>query len=171
MSELESPEFWAAVGFCLIVIAGAKPVFQKLKVWSQSQAETVQKELGEAHTLRKEAEDLYARYEEHTRHLDKEKAAILQAAEKEVLSLQQDADEALSNRLAHKQQDVQERIALIQENAHKDLVDKMLQQVISKTKDLLSEKEIRQTSADMDIALDQVLKTLEQSKSLLSLKS
>lgn len=168
MSELENPEFWAAVAFCIIVAIGIRPVLRKLKVWSQDQAELVKKELNEAHLLRQEAEDLYAKYEHHTQNLDQEKAEILQSAEKEVLFLQQEADENLSNRLAQKKREVQDRIQLIQENTRKDLTEQILEQVVSKTKEVLSDKSIRQTPADMDAAIDQVFSTLEKHKTLLS---
>lgn len=167
MSELENPEFWAGVAFCLVVFAGIRPVFKKFKIWGHGQAEIVKKELDEAHALRKQAEDLCAKYEQHTRNLEQEKAEILQSAEKEVLTLQQEADEKLSNRLDQKKREVQERIQLIQENTRKDLTQQVLQQVVDKTKEVLAEKSIRQTPADMDEALSQVFNTLEQNKTRL----
>lgn len=164
MSEFENPEFWAGIAFFLVVSVSIRPAFRKFKIWGQKQAESIKKELNEAHALRKQAEDLYAKYEKHTQNLEQERAEILQSAEKEVLSLQQESDEKLSNRLEKKKREVQNRIQLIQDNTHKDLTNKILYQVIEKTKEILSERPIRQTTDDMDNALEQVFKTLEKSK-------
>ena len=165
MEELQNPQFWMAVAFCCIFVLAIRPLKNKLSVWGQEQAKTIQKELDEAAFLRKQAEDLYTEYEEHTKNLDKERAQILRSAEKEVIIIQQEADEKLSNHLDYRKKDVQSKIQSIQENATKDITQQLLQQVMNQTKELLTENPIRQTEKDMDDALDKVFKILEKQTS------
>ena len=55
------------------------------------------------------------------------------------------------------------RISSIEENTRRDLTNTMMSQVMDKTKSLLSEKKICQSSKDMDRAINDVLKLLEES--------
>ncbi len=163
MSELENPEFWVSVGFCLMVLFLSFPIGKKIKSWAKGRAILVKNELDEAHTLRCEAEALYSKYEMHTKNLEQEKAEIMLSAEKEVVALQKEADERLSNKIDRKKQDVQSRINLIRDNTRKDLTAMMMAQVMAKTKECVSEKNIRQTPQDMDKALEDALNILERS--------
>ena len=108
-------------------------------------------------------EKLFNDYEERTQNLEQEKAEIMMVAEKEVVALQKEADDRLSKKIERKRQDVQDRVALIKENTKKDLASTMMQQVMTKTKSLLAEKNIRQSSDDIDKAIDDVLGILEKS--------
>ena len=156
ITELQNPQFWMAVAFCLIVIFAIRPVKKKLSAWGEVQAKSVSKELDSAAQLRKQAENLYLEYEEHTKNLDKERAQILRAAEKEVITIQQEADEKLSQRLEYRKKDIQDKIQSIEENATQDMTDLLLNQVMTQTKKLLTEKPIRQTDKDMDDAIDKI---------------
>ncbi len=163
INELSNPEFWVGVGFCIVVLGLSFPVVKKMRVWAKGQSEIIKNELKEARDLRVEAEALYQRYEAHAKNLDSEKALIMQEAEREVVALQKDADEKLSKKIERKKQDVQDRINLIHENTRKDLTSVMMTQVMNKTKDLLSKKQICQSESDMDKAIDDVLSKLEKS--------
>ncbi len=160
--ELQNPEFWVSAAFCLVVFAGIRPVSRKISVWSKGQAALVQKELDDAHGLRQEAEDLYAEYEGRTKNLDKEHADIIRGAEQEVIVIQQDADERLSQKLAVKKKEMQDRIQSIQSNARTELTQAMMGAVMQKTKQLVASQSIRQSEQDMDKALEQVLSVLEK---------
>ncbi len=159
--ELQNPEFWVSAAFCFVVIAGAKPVSKAIQSWGKGQADRVQKELDDAHNLRQEAEDLYAEYEGRTKNLDKEHADIIRGAEQEVITIQQAADERLSQKLTAKKKEVQDRIQSIQDNARLELTRAMMDTVMKKTKQQVSKQSIRQSEKDMDKALDQVLSVLE----------
>ena len=166
MEELQNPQFWMAVAFCLIVILAIRPAKKKLSVWGEAQAQVVQKELDSAAQLRKQAEELYTEYEEHTKNLDKERAQILHSAEKEVVRIQQDADEKLSQRLEYRKKDIQSKIQSIEENATQDITNLLLDRVMTQTKELLTDKPICQTEKDIDDALDKVFKILEKQTSV-----
>ena len=121
------------------------------------------KEINESKKLRKEAEDLYATYENHTKNFEQEKDLILEEGKREVFELQKEADARLSKKINRKRQDVQMRISSIEENTRRDLTNTMMSHVMDKTKSLLSEKKICQSSKDMDRAINDVLKLLEES--------
>ena len=163
MSELANPEFWVGIGFCLVVALLYKPILKKTKSFAQAQSNNVQNEIDESKKLRKEAEDLYNTYENHTKNFEQEKDLIIEEGKREVFELQKEADERLSKKINRKRQDVQMRISSIEENTRRDLTNTMMTQVMDKTKSLLAEKKICQSSKDMDRAIDDVLKLLEES--------
>ena len=163
MSELSNPEFWVGIGFCLVVALLYKPILKKTKSFAQAQSNNVQNEIDESKKLRKEAEDLYNTYENHTKNFEQEKDLIIEEGKREVFELQKEADERLSKKINRKRQDVQMRISSIEENTRRDLTNTMMTQVMDKTKSLLAEKKICQSSKDMDRAIDDVLKLLEES--------
>ena len=165
MSELSNPEFWVGVSFCIVVGFLIYASRKNVKAWAVGQSDLVKNELQEAHNLRLEAEALYQEYEQRTQNLDSEKAEIMQQAEREVVALQKEADDKLSKKIERKKQDVQDRINLIHENTRKDLTNVIMGQVMDKTKDLLSKKQIRQSSQDMDHAIEDVLEKLEKTLS------
>lgn len=163
MSELANPEFWVGVGFCLVVVSLARPVFSKIKLFAKAEATSIRQQIDEAKQLRVEAENLYQTYEERTKNFEQEKNALIQEAEKQVIQLQKEADDKLSKKIDRKRQDVQSRIDSIEENTRRDLTNSMMTQVMGKTKSLLAEKSIRQSEKDMDKALNDVLSLLELS--------
>ena len=165
MSELSNPEFWVGVSFCIVVGFLIYAARKNVKTWAAGQSDLVKNELQEAHNLRLEAEALYQEYERRTQNLDLEKAEIMQQAEREVVALQKEADDKLSKKIERKKQEVQDRINLIHENTRKDLTNVIMGQVMDKTKDLLSKKQIRQSSQDMDHAIEDVLDKLEKALS------
>ncbi len=160
--ELQNPEFWVSAAFFLILFVGMRPISRKLKVWGKGQALLVQKELDDAHGLRQEAEDLYEEYENRTKNLDKEHADIIRSAEQEVIVIQQEADERLSQKLTAKKKEVQDRIESIRSNARTELTKAMVDAVMAKTKQQVSIQPIRQSEKDIDKALEQVLSVLEK---------
>lgn len=163
MSEFANPEFWVGVGFCLVVALLTKPVGGKIKSFGQKQSALVRNEIEDAKKLRQEAEELYKTYEERTKNFEQEKSFIIEEGKKEVFELQKAADDRLSKKIERKRQDVQMRIVSIEDNTKRDLTDKMMTQVIEKTTNLLADKKIRQSSKDMDNAINDVLSLLEKS--------
>ncbi len=162
MNEFANPEFWVGVGFCLVVALLMRPVLSTAKSFGKTHADSIRKEINDAKRLRAEAEELFRTYEDHTKNFEREKEQILEEGKKEVVELQKEADERLSKKIARKRQDVQVRIASIEENTRKDLTNAMMTQVMDKTKSLLAEKNIRQSQKDMDEAINDVLFQLEK---------
>lgn len=164
--ESQNPEFWVSVAFCLAFGSLIRPVIRKAKSWGQTQAELVQKELDNASSLRQEAEDLYAEYELRTKNIERERADILREAEQEVVQIQQEADDKLSQKLALKKKDAQIRIHSIEENACQNLSHILLDKVMSQTKEIVSQQSIRQSEKEMDSAIDRIFTILEEKKSV-----
>ena len=104
----------------------------------------------------------YAKYVDNTKNLEQEKAKIMQKAEKEVIELQQAADEALSQKLDRKKKDVKARIELIQKNTQQDLTNQLMTQVVAQTKEILLQQKSAVTEKDMDKELKKALQILNQ---------
>lgn len=162
MNELSNPEFWVGVAFCLVIVVFVRPVIKKARAWGKGQAEIIRNELSHAHLLRVEAEKLYEKYEAKAKNFDKEKESILEEGEKEVVALQQESDIQLQKKIEQKKKDVQARVEMLHENMSKDLTDMMMKQVMEKTKSVISQKNVRQKTEDMDKALNDVLTIFEK---------
>lgn len=162
MSELQNPEFWVSLAFCLVVLIAIKPLKKKLADWGAERAQKVKRELGESADLRKQAEELYAEYKARTKNLEKECAEIINAAKKESLNIQQEADEKIVERVSFRKKEVQDKIRSIEESTGQDITARLLAQVMDKTKEMLTEQSVRQSEKDMDKALDNVFKVLEK---------
>lgn len=164
MTELQNPEFWVALAFCLVVLVMIKPLKEKLSVWGAERAAGIKKELDDSHRLRKEAEDLYEQYCLRTQNADKECLDIINEAKQEAVIIQQEADEKICERLAVRKKDVQDRIRAIEENTGQDITAVLLNQVMNKTKDIMLSESVRPSEKDMDKALDKVFQVLEKVK-------
>ncbi len=162
MIDFQSPEFWLATCVCLVIVLMARPVSKSLGVWGKNQAAAIKKEIDTASTLRKEAESLYQEYEEKTKNVEKEKINILTIAEKEAFLLQQKADKELSEKIGHKKVKINEKIALIELHAQKEMMTKMLRQVVDKTNQKLKTAAIRQDEASMDTAIENAFTQLKK---------
>lgn len=162
MAELQNPEFWVSLAFCLVVLLAIKPLKAKLSAWGEERAQTVKKELGESANLRKQAEELYAEYKTRTQNLEKECMEIINAAKKESINIQQEADEKIVERVAFRKKEVQDKIRSIEETTGQDIAAHLLAQVMDKTKEMLTEQAVRQSEKEMDKALDKVFKVLEK---------
>lgn len=162
MTELQNPEFWVGLAFCLVVLFLIKPLKQKLSVWGEKRAEEIKHEFDESASLRKQAEDLYAEYKTRTKNLDKEYLDIVNEGKKEAVSLQQQADDQICERLAVRQKEVKEKVQMIEDSAGQDITNILLKQVISKTREMLEEEPVRQSEKEIDAALEKVFKVLEK---------
>lgn len=162
MTELQNPEFWVSVAFCLVVLAAIKPLKQKLSDWGEKRAQAVRREIDESAKLRTQAEELYAEYKTRTKNLEKECTEIINTAKKESVRIQNDADEKIAERVAFRKKEVQDKIRSIEENAGQDIVAHLMTRVLDKTKEMLTEQEVRQSEKEMDKALDKIFKVLEK---------
>lgn len=162
MTELQNPEFWVAFAFCLVVLLMVKPLKQKLSVWGAARASLIKKEIDESHQLREKAEALYDEYQNRTKNSDKECIEIINEAKKEAILIQQDADEKICQRLAARKKDVQDRIRAIEENTGQDITAILLEQLMTKTKEMLQDESVPPSEKETDKALEKVFRVLER---------
>ena len=137
-------------------------------MWGQARANEVQAKLDEPANLRKEAEALLAKYENHTKNRDAEYADIMKQAEAEIDFLQKDFDERLKERLARKDKETEVRLQMIYDNGVKDMKNKMLKLVVKRTYEILSHhhKTKKDAGLEIDKSLDSIYETLKQNMHL-----
>lgn len=166
--SIQGPEFWMSFAFFAIIFLAFRPLKKFLATWGQKRAEEVQAKLDEPARLRKEAEALLAKYENHTKNRDTEYADIMQQAQNEIDFLQKDFDERLKERLARKDKETETRLQMIHDNGIKDMESQMLKQVVARTYEMLTHhhKTKKDVSQDIDRALDNVYETLKQNMHL-----
>ncbi len=161
MSTVNSPEFWMAVAFVLLVVIAYNPTRKFLIAWGAKRAQTISDEIENAAALRAEAETLLEQYEGHTQNRNAEKDALILEGEQAVRVMQQEMDDALKIRIAQKQQDTADKISLMHKTVQQNLKQDILQKVVQKTTALLETSAVHETEPDVDRALEKAYQSLE----------
>jgi F-type H+-transporting ATPase subunit b len=108
---LESPEFWVAIGFVLLVVGIAKPVSKGIGAALDTRAEKIRSTLAEAEKLRQDAERLLAEYERKTRDAMRESEDIVAQARAGAERMAAEAEASLAIALKRREQLAIEKIA------------------------------------------------------------
>ncbi|MBR5129672.1 MAG: hypothetical protein IKV03_00395 [Alphaproteobacteria bacterium] len=166
--SIQGPEFWMSVAFFAIILGAFFPLKKFLNGWGKRQAAEVQAKLDEPANLRKEAEALLTKYENHTKNQDQEYVDIMKQAKSEIDFLQKDFDERLKERLVRKDKETEARLQMIRDNGVKEIENQMLKMVVKRTYDMLTQhhKTSKNASKEMDRALENVCETLKQNMHL-----
>ncbi len=166
--SMQGPEFWMSFAFFAVILIAFRPLKKKLSAWGQNQAAQVQAKLDEPANLRKEAEALLTKYENHTKNKDKEYAEIMAQTQNEIDFLHADFDERLKERLIRKDKETEVRLQMIHDNGIKDMESQMLKMVVKRAYEMLTthHKTQKDAAKDIDKALDDVYKTLKQNMHL-----
>ncbi len=157
---IQSPEFWMTVAFCAVVFLAARPLSRFLKEWGQKQAAHIKNQIDETAALKKQAQDLLEKYENHTRDQEREAAVLLEEAEKEIDYLKEAADRDLQEKLENKAEAVELRLKAVWENSERLIRARLLEKTIEKTKKIISEKE--ESVSDTQAALTMIFKALDE---------
>ncbi|MGN1063026.1 MAG: hypothetical protein ACI4QM_01730, partial [Alphaproteobacteria bacterium] len=100
---IKGPEFWMTFAFFLVLALAVRPIGRILSQWGQARADEIRAKLDEPVRLRTQAEELLAKYENHTKNRTQEHNEIIRAAESEIDFLQKEADQKLKDRLMRKE--------------------------------------------------------------------
>lgn len=159
---IKGPEFWMTFAFFLVLILAVRPIGRILSQWGRARADEIRAKLDEPVRLRTQAEELLAKYENHTKNRTQEHNEIIRAAESEIDFLQQEADQKLKDRLMRKENETAVRLQMIHDNGIKELKNQMLRAIINRTYEILG-KNVRQVNRqqEMDRALERVYASLE----------
>lgn len=165
---IQGPEFWMSFAFFAIILLAFSPLKRFLATWGEKRAAEVQAKLDETAGLRKEAEALLAKYENHTKNKEAEYADIMKRAKDEIDFLQADFDERLKERLARKDKETETRLQMIHDNGIKDMESQMLKRVVARTYEVLTHhhKTKMDASEEIDKSLESVYETLKQNMHL-----
>lgn len=165
---VKGPEFWMSFAFFAVILIAFRPIKKRIQAWGGAYAAQIQAQLDQPANLRKNAEELLAKYEERTKNRDIEYADMMKQAEAEIDFLQQDFDQKLKERLHRKDVETQLRLQMIHENGVKEMENKMLKLIVDRTYEMLAKHTAHKNSAkEVDVALDCIYSSLKENAHLI----
>jgi len=117
MRLFADPEFWVAVAAAVFIAVVWKPARKALIGSLDERAARIRAELDEARTLREEAEQLLAQYQQKEREAAAEAAAIIAHAREEAERIAAQSARDLEQAVVRRQHLAEERIAQAEQNA------------------------------------------------------
>lgn len=140
MEALHSPEFWVAVGFIVLVLAGARRGWMTIKSGLDDRAERIRTSLDEAARLRDEAQHLLAEYQRKQRNAAKEIDDLLAAARAEAERASAHASRTLDELVKRREQLAVDKIAQAEADALQAVRNTAVDVAIAATYRLLGDK-------------------------------
>lgn len=137
---LQTPEFWVAVGFIVLVVVIAKPAARAMVAGLDSRAERIRRSLDEATALREEAQHLLAEYQRKQRDATREIDDMLAHARAEAERNSRSAAEALEAALKRREQLAMDKIAQAESDAVQAVRDTAVDIAIAATRKLLTDR-------------------------------
>lgn len=154
---LDSPTFWVAVAFVILMALILKPVSKAVIAALDARQERIRSELDEAQRLREEAQKLLAEYKRKQRDAVQEAEDLLTNAKAEAGRLSKQAQADLEAVLQRREQAALDKIAQAEAQAIQDVRDQAVDMAVSATRTLLSEN---MDAAKSDDLVDQAIKEL-----------
>src|SRR5690606_19827659 len=140
MGAIQTPEFWVAVGFIVLVVVIAKPAARAMVAALDGRAERIRKSLDEAATLREEAQHLLAEYQRKQRDAARELEDLLAHARTEAERNGRTATEALETSLRRREQLAMDKIAQAEVDALQAVRNAAVDIAIAATRKLLADR-------------------------------
>ena len=108
---MNTPEFWVAVGFLILLAVLFKPVKKIIIASLDSRAEKIRSSLDEAEKLREEAQHVLADYQRKQREAAKEIEGLVANARSQAEAMRREAENSVKNALARREQVALEKIS------------------------------------------------------------
>lgn len=140
MGVLQTPDFWVAVGFTILILAIAKKVWSALKTGLDARTDRIRSSLDEAARLREEAQHLLAEYQRKQRDAAKEIDELLAAARAEAERSSANAKKSLENLVARREQLAIEKIAQSEADALQAVRNTAVDVAVAATRQILRTK-------------------------------
>ena len=110
MALIETPEFWSALAFILVVLFATDPLERALKAWGRRKAEAIQSQFDEAKKLVEQAEKLKQQYETAYARRGLERQKLMREAETEIRFLETEILSQSADQIGRKTQEVEMRL-------------------------------------------------------------
>ena len=140
MAALQTPEFWVAVGFLVLMALIAKPAWKAVSTGLDARAEKIKASLDEAASLREEVQSLLADYQRRQRDATREVDEMLANAKTEAERTAQEAADALVDSLKRREQLALDKIAQAEAEAMLAVRNTAIDVAISATQRILTEQ-------------------------------
>jgi F-type H+-transporting ATPase subunit b len=138
-NHLETPEFWVAVGFLVLMVVLYRPALRFILAGLDGRADKIRSDLEEAQKLKDEAQHLLADYQRKQRDAAKEIEGLIAAARKEADALQKRAKEQIEASLERRERLADEKISQAEADAVATVRNAAVDIAISATAKLLGE--------------------------------
>ena len=130
---LESPEFWVAVGFVILVVGIARPVARAMGNGLDARSTQIEESLDEARMLREEAQSLLAEYQRKQRDAAREAELMIEQARAEAERLNTEASVALDRVLERRETLARDKIAQAEAEAVREMLNVAVDVAIAAT--------------------------------------
>tara|TARA_B100000676_G_scaffold288164_1_gene319472 strand:+ start:7497 stop:7976 length:480 start_codon:yes stop_codon:yes gene_type:complete len=154
---MQSPDFWVAIGFLLLIGFILKPAWRFIKDSLDTRAKKIAESLNEAASLREEVQHLLADYQRKQRDAAREVDQMLADATNEAERLCQDETEKLMQSLQRREELAEDKISQAEADAIQEVRNRVVETSILATQRIL-EKQLDQKTATT--LLDQSIKQL-----------
>tara|TARA_Y100001936_G_C16072197_1_gene671492 strand:+ start:2266 stop:2745 length:480 start_codon:yes stop_codon:yes gene_type:complete len=154
---MQSPDFWVAIGFLLLIGLILKPAWRFIKDSLDTRAKKIAESLNEAASLREEVQHLLADYQRKQRDAAREVDQMLADATNEAERLCQDETEKLMQSLQRREELAEDKISQAEADAIQEVRNRVVETSILATQRIL-EKQLDQKTATT--LLDQSIKQL-----------
>lgn len=138
MAALQTPEFWVAIAFLILMGLIAKPGWKAITTGLDTRTERIRTSLDDAAKLREEAQHLLAEYQRKQRDTAKEVDELLAAARSEAQRLAADATERLDEALQRREQLALDKIAQAESDALHAVRDTAIDIAMAATRHILA---------------------------------
>lgn len=146
---LESPTFWVAVSFLILVGLIAKPAGKAIIKALDDRTERIRATLDDATKLREEAQHLLADYQRKQRDAAKEIDDLIASAQAEAKNLAAEAAVKMEETLRRREQLARDKIAQAEAEALQQVRDTAIDLAIAATRRLMTERLDEQAAARM----------------------
>ncbi|MBK19855.1 MAG: F0F1 ATP synthase subunit B [Rhodospirillaceae bacterium] len=140
MAQLQTPEFWVAAGFLLLIAILAKPAWKAITTSLDDRADKIKASLDEAASLREEVQHLLADYQRKQREATREVDEMLANAQAEAERTAQEAAEALEESLKRREQLAMDKISQAEADAMQAVRNTAIDVAVAATQRILNEK-------------------------------
>lgn len=154
---LDDPTFWAAVGFLLFVVLAGKPIVKAMTTGLDSRADKIKATIGEAATLREEAQQVLAEYQRKQRDALKETEQVVAHATEESKRLAEKAAADLEEAVKRREQMAVEKIAQAEAEALRQVRETSIDLAIAASRALIAKEVTKARGAKLiDEAIDEL---------------
>jgi F-type H+-transporting ATPase subunit b len=140
MAALQTPEFWVAVGFLVLMALIAKPAWKAMSAALDARAEKIKSSLDQAASLREEVQSLLADYQRRQRDATREVDEMLANAQAEAERTAQEVAVALTDSLKRREQLALDKIAQAEADAMLAVRNTAIDVAVSATQRILTEQ-------------------------------
>ena len=154
---LNSPEFWVAVGFVILMAAIAKPIGKAFAAMLDARSDRIKQTLDEATQLREEAQHLLVEHQRKQRNAVQETEAMLAKAKEESERLAAEAAANLEITLRRREEMAHEKIARAEAEALQQVREIAVDVAVAAARKLIAEKlDDDRRSALVDAAISEL---------------